>query len=178
MLLSGVDVATARRALKRALDRDGGPAVTIAISHPLESVVDAPQGMREVRFALDLKRSGAITQRVVCCSSVDDLGIYSVLFPLWGDPALTKFQSTLLGELEEYDRRRKSELIATLEAYLNVGGSLSEAAERLGIHRNTLSYRLQRIAELTQRDLSDPRERLLLQVALRARRMPPVSTHS
>ncbi len=115
---------------------------------------------------------------MVSCSSVDDLGIYSLLFPLWGNPALAAFQSTLLGQLEAYDRRRKSELIPTLEAYLTVGGALSEAADMLGIHRNTLSYRLQRIGELTQRNLGDPHERLLLQVALVARRMPPLPEKS
>ncbi|MGA7671359.1 MAG: helix-turn-helix domain-containing protein [Nitrolancea sp.] len=174
-LFSGLDANVAHDALKRALARPGAPPFTVAISHPLESVVNAPAGLREVRFALDLARDGAVAERVISCSSVDDLGIYSILFPLWGNSALEVFKSTLLGELEAYDRRRKSELIATLEAYLMVGGALSEAADRLQIHRNTLSYRLQRIGELTQRDLSDPRERLLLQVALIARHMPPLA---
>lgn len=178
VLFSGIDLANGRRALDHALARVGAPAVSIAISRPLDSVIDAPAGVRETRFALDLRRCGAIQHRVIFCSSVDDLGIYSLLFPLWGNPALAAFQSALLGQLEAYDRRRKSDLIPTLESYLTVGGALSEAAGRLGVHRNTLSYRLQRIEELTQRDLGDPRERLLLQVALMARRMPPLPEKS
>ena len=172
LLFSGIDADAARDSLKRALGRPGTPPLTVAISHPLESVVNAPSGLHETRFALDLARDGAVEERVISCSSVDDLGIYAILFPLWGNAALDAFKTTLLGELEEYDRRRKTELTPTLEAYLMVGGALSEAADRLQIHRNTLSYRLQRISELTQRDLSDPRQRLLLQVALIARRMP------
>ncbi len=178
MLLSGIDLESARRALKLALERDGAPPVSISLSHPLDTVVEAPAGVREARFALDLRRRGAIHHRVISCSSVDDLGVYSLLFPLWGSPALETFRSTLLGQLEAYDRRRKSKLITTLEAYLTVGGALSEAAEIVGIHRNTLSYRLQRISELTGRNLSDPHERLLLQVALATRHMPPVSEKS
>ncbi len=174
LLFSGMSPDTARDSLRRGVSRPGSPPLIIAISHPLESVVDAPAGLREARFALDLARDGAIDERVISCTSVDDLGIYSILFPLWGSSSLTTFKDTVLGKLEEYDRRRKSELTATLDAYLKAGGALSEAADGLQIHRNTLSYRLQRISELTQRDLSDPRERLLLQVALVARRMPPL----
>lgn len=173
LLCSGVDLEQARDSLRRALNRDRPADMTVALSHPLDSVVDAPLGVRETRFALDLKRRNAIQRRVIACSSVDDMGIYSLLFPLWGSEPLTAFTASLLGELEEYDQRRNSELVATLEAYLMAGGALLEAAEQLGIHRNTLSYRLQRIAELTGRDLGDTRERLMLQVALVARHMPP-----
>ena len=172
MLLAKIDGEDAKRALNRTLARDDTHSAVVALSNPLHSVVEAPAGLREARFALDLRRSGAISQRVISCASVDDLGLYEILFPLWGNPKLATFQSALLGELEEYDRRRKAELIPTLEAYLATGGALSEAATSLGIHRNTLSYRLQRIGELTGRDLGQPNERLLLQVALIARRMP------
>lgn len=178
VLYSGLDLIEARDSLRRALKRDRAPEMTIALSHPLESVVDAPMGVRETRFALDLKRREAIKRRVIACSSVDDMGIYSLLFPLWGSQALEAFSEALLGELEAYDHRRKSELIHTLDAYLMAGGALLEAAEHLQIHRNTLSYRLQRIGELTGRDLGDPRERLMLEVALVARRMPPPPDNS
>lgn len=171
VIFAGHMTDAAQRSLRQALERHG-PNAAIAVSRPLPSVALVPEGVREARFALNLRRQGAIGGPVIRCGSVDDLGLYALLYPLWGDGVLTKFTASLLGELDAYDRRRKSELIPTLEAYLSAGGALSEAAEALQIHRNTLSYRLQRIAELTQRDLSDPRERLLLQVALLARRMP------
>ena len=176
LLLAKVEVDAAKRALTRTLARDTTQSVAIALSTPLPSIVDAPAGLREARFALDLRRGGAISQRVIDCASVDDLGLYEILYPLWGNPTLAAFEAALLGELEEYDRRRKAELIPTLEAYLSAGGALSEAATNLGIHRNTLSYRLQRIGELTGRDLGQSNERLVLQIALIARRMPPYPT--
>jgi len=173
LLLPRIDLDEAKRALERTLARDASD-MTIALSRPLANVVRAPDGLREVRFMVDLRKHGALHGDVINCASVDDLGLYEILYPLWGNPALALFQSVLLGELEKYDRRRKAELVNTLEAYLTAGGALSEAAASLGIHRNTLSYRLQRIGELTGRDLSQSHERLLLQVALMARRMPPV----
>ncbi len=173
VLIGGRVPESAGRALLEQIERSSSPEVTVAFSQPLASVVDAPAGVRQARFALDLRRRGAIQQRVINCSNIDDLGVYALLYPLRDDPALDAFKTSLLGELEEYDRRRNSELIPTLEAYLRAGGALSGAADHLGIHRNTLSYRLQRISELTGRDLSDPEERLLLHIAVLALHMPP-----
>ncbi len=173
VLIGGRVSDAARRALQQQLDQLSPSESAVAFSEPLEGVVAAPAGVRQARFALELRRNSAIEQRVINCADVDDLGVYTLLYPLRDDPALAAFKSSLLGELDKYDQRRGSELISTLEAYLRAGGALSEAAEQLGIHRNTLSYRLQRISELTGRDLSDPGERLLLHLAVLSLRLPP-----
>jgi purine catabolism regulator len=55
-----------------------------------------------------------------------------------------------------------------LRAFLESGGSQVDASQRLGIHRNTLAYRLRRIGDLIGRDLGDPRTWLTLHLALRA----------
>lgn len=171
-LLSRVEPCAAAESLQRVLNRSRLDTVAIALSQPLSSVVQSPEGLRQARFALALRKAGALTGAVVRCDSVDDLGLYRLLYPLWGNPVVEQFRAALLGELDEYDRRRGSQLIETLDAYLSLGGALSDAAERLGIHRNTLSYRLQRISELTGRDLASPQDRLLLRVALVARHVP------
>lgn len=57
-------------------------------------------------------------------------------------------------------------LIETLDAYLDVGGVLEAAARRLFVHPNTVRYRLRRVSELTGRTASDPRDALVLRVAL------------
>jgi PucR family transcriptional regulator, purine catabolism regulatory protein len=150
--------------------------VPIALSEPVDSVVRVPDGLRQARFALALHKNGALVMPVIRCDSVDDLGFYSLLYPLWGDPVVERFRTALLGPLEEYDRRRGSRLIETLEAYLSLGGALTEAADQIGIHRNTLSYRLQRIGELTGRDLGSPQDRLLLQIALASRYLPDLES--
>jgi purine catabolism regulator len=79
------------------------------------------------------------------------------------------FASDLLEPLVAHDTKRGSDLIATLGAYLRGGGALAQAADTLGVHRNTLSYRLGRIEDLTGRDLADPRTQFLFQIALDAR---------
>lgn len=62
-------------------------------------------------------------------------------------------------------------LIATLDTYLDVGGVLEACARQLFVHPNTVRYRLRRITELTGRAPSDPRDALVLRVALAVGRL-------
>ena len=60
----------------------------------------------------------------------------------------------------------------TLLAFLQAGGSQVDAAARLGIHRNTLAYRLRRVAGATGADPTDPARRMAFHLALLASRLP------
>ena len=60
----------------------------------------------------------------------------------------------------------RPDLAATAVAYLDQAGNVVRAAAELGVHRQTLYYRLQRIEELTGLDLADGRDRLRLHLAL------------
>ena len=60
---------------------------------------------------------------------------------------------------------RGEDLVASLDAYYR-HGSIATAARALFVHRHTLEYRLKRIEDLVQADLSDPMTRLLMQLAL------------
>jgi purine catabolism regulator len=68
-----------------------------------------------------------------------------------------------------YDSERNAELVATLEGFFACHGNLSQTAARLHIHRNTLTYRLEQIATITQLDLDDPDARFSLHLALKLR---------
>ena len=73
---------------------------------------------------------------------------------------------TLIEPLEKHDRERRSDLVKTLKAYFDTGANVSEAADRLFLHRNSMIYRLARVEKLTGLDLKDPRARLALQLGL------------
>lgn len=62
---------------------------------------------------------------------------------------------------------RDTDYLRTLRAYFDAGCDVSEAAKRLQIHRNTLRYRLHRIEELCEVDLSDPAQRFLVELHTR-----------
>ncbi|MFC8571221.1 PucR family transcriptional regulator [Streptomyces sp. NPDC057245] len=63
------------------------------------------------------------------------------------------------------------ELARTAEVYLDRAGQAGRTAAELGIHRQTLYYRLSRVEQLTGLDLDDGEDRLLLHMALKAHRL-------
>ncbi|MEV5340007.1 helix-turn-helix domain-containing protein [Streptomyces sp. NPDC052676] len=63
------------------------------------------------------------------------------------------------------------ELARTAETYLDCAGQAGRTAAELGIHRQTLYYRLSRVEQLTGLDLDDGEDRLLLHMALKAARL-------
>ena len=98
-----------------------------------------------------------------------DLSVYRLLLQLEYHPELQTFKQEILGPLLAYEGG--SELLRTLEAYFDNNGNLSQAAEALYIHRNTLIYRMERIAEISGLDLDNTETRLAVQLALRIHRM-------
>jgi PucR family transcriptional regulator, purine catabolism regulatory protein len=98
-----------------------------------------------------------------------DLGLYQLLTALGTNPEAMRFFRKTLGRLIIHDDNKNAELVETLEAFFACHGNLSQTANRLHIHRNTLTYRLERISAITQLDLDDPDARFSLQLALKLR---------
>lgn len=98
-----------------------------------------------------------------------DLSVYRLLLQLEHSPELIAFQEEILGNLLATENPQ--EFLNTLEAFFAHNGNLSQTAEALYIHRNTLVYRLERIAAITNIDLDKPENRLAVQLALHIYRM-------
>ncbi|MFD7613839.1 PucR family transcriptional regulator [Streptomyces sp. NPDC059828] len=64
-----------------------------------------------------------------------------------------------------------AELVRTAEVFLDCAGQAGRAASELGIHRQTLYYRLSRVEQLTGLDLDEGEDRLLLHMALKSARL-------
>lgn len=77
------------------------------------------------------------------------------------------FVTATLGPLLEYDARRGTELVHTLESYFGCGGSLTRAKDELHLHVNTVVQRLDRIQALLGPDWNSPERVLELRLALR-----------
>ena len=71
----------------------------------------------------------------------------------------------------DYDIRRGTALVKTLEAYFGVGGGLAKAAEQLHVHVNTVTQRLERVGQLIGTDWQQPERALEVQLALRLHRL-------
>lgn len=102
---------------------------------------------------------------------IGDLGVYQLVLGLSDRDKLLAFRDQTLGKLIEYDDRQHADLIKTLEAFFNCHGNLSQTAELLIVHRNTLLYRMNRIEEIAEIDLDRPETRLALHLALTIRRL-------
>ncbi len=100
-----------------------------------------------------------------------DLGLYQFLSSLRTLPETEHFVQTTLADLQEYDATHHVELLDTLNAYFSCHGNISQTAALLQVHRNTLTYRLNRIAEIMYIDLEDPDVRFGLQLALKLRHL-------
>lgn len=98
-----------------------------------------------------------------------DLSVYRLLFQLEGNPELEAFCREALGPLLEYEGG--GDLLETLEAFCERLGNLSQTAEKLFIHRNSLLYRMERISQIAGLDMNNPDTRLSVHLALKVRKM-------
>jgi len=73
--------------------------------------------------------------------------------------------------VQELLRPTHRELARTAEVFLDCAGQAGRAAAALGIHRQTLYYRLSRVERLTGLDLDEGEDRLLLHMALKTARL-------
>ncbi len=92
------------------------------------------------------------------------IGPYRLLTALPPDTAQDPAVRTLLSPAHQ-------ELARTAEVYLDRAGQAGRTAAELGIHRQTLYYRLSRVEQLTGLDLADGEDRLLLHMALKGARL-------
>lgn len=74
--------------------------------------------------------------------------------------------------LQQSDTESGTVYVETLRAYLDAFGSIPRASEALGVHPNTLRYRLRRALELADLDLEDGDERVVVELGLRLLRDP------
>lgn len=70
-------------------------------------------------------------------------------------------------KLREADEKNHTEYVATLKVYLEHHLSATQASKQMFVHRSTFLYRIERIRELLQSDLTDPEELFYLELSLR-----------
>ena len=139
-----------------------GALVTCGLSERTDRPELAPQALLQAQHAIDLGiRLGRAGQTI----SYAELGIYRLLLQIGDMHQLWRFAEDVLGALIYYDARHKLDLVGTLSIYLNQHESLKQTARVLRVHVNTVSYRIQRIEQLTSLDLANPDDRLSAHVA-------------
>ncbi|MER6196630.1 helix-turn-helix domain-containing protein [Streptomyces sp. NPDC001586] len=135
--------------------------MTAGVADPVRGLAELPaaweQAVAAARAAVAQPRLGPVAQWSA-------IGPYRLLATLAADPVDDPAVRTLLTPAHR-------ELARTAEVFLDCAGQAGRAAAALGIHRQTLYYRLARVEQLTGLDLDEGEDRLLLHMALKAARL-------
>jgi len=150
--------AAVRRELESGL---AGFALTVARSRPATDPADLHRAGAEALLAANVAEARGLET-----VSFEETGAYRLLLPAMSeDPGeLQGFFDETVARLVEYDEQYETELVRTLETFLDADGNVARTAEKLFTHRHTIRYRLDRVRELSGLDVSstDGRERLSL----------------
>ncbi|ERH57783.1 PucR family transcriptional regulator [Pseudomonas simiae] len=131
-----------------------------AAAHPPAHLAQAQD---EARQALAAARR--FSERAGLCV-YDELGVLKLLSGVRDRALLDQFLNERLGPLLRHDLHHGPNLMPTLEAWFHENGNLVAAAQRLAVHRNTLTHRVQRIEALCGLTLDNAYDRLDIGIAL------------
>ena len=92
-----------------------------------------------------------------------------------GTGELESFYEETVAPLAEYDEQYETELVTTIEAYLDNDGNVTPTAQQLFTHRHTVRYRLERVRELSGHDITSTEGRERLSLGLKAMRVLGIS---
>jgi GAF domain-containing protein/sugar diacid utilization regulator len=150
--------------LGRQMRTEHGIRLSIGIGNQCQSINDYRRGFAEASEALqmgqNLNHDGGVTH-------FNDLGVYRYLYKIARMDDLRDMYQDQVARIATYDRRKGTDLLDTLETYLECAGNLTKTSNRLFVHRNTLIQRLERLQSLCDIDLQDRSNWLTLQVAIK-----------
>lgn len=150
----------ADRLARTLMDELSGRLVLVGGSSRCAEARGLTVAYRESLIALDvvrqLGRSGAVVY--------DRAGVVGMLLSLRHEAGMQRFLELNLGDLLR--EKQRDLLLETLRAFFDANCSQEAAAQRLGVHRKTISYRLEKVSELTGLDLSTHDDRLVADLSL------------
>lgn len=117
----------------------------------------------QARSICQLQRTGNIDSSLYF---YPDLGLYRILMGIEDKDIIRDFYSNTLKPIISYDKKKDTDLAFVLKTYLKNNGSVKDTASELYVHRNTINYKLKKIEELTNMNLSNVNDRLELLLAL------------
>jgi sugar diacid utilization regulator len=173
VLVPGGDDAVAKRAAEGVLRelQAGLPGHSFAVGRS-----------RVAADPLDLHRAGNEALLAVNVAEGDpehpllafeQTGAYRLLLSAMSeDPAeLQRFYAETVEPLVAYDEQYETELVRTVEAFLDNDGNVAGTAQKLFTHRHTIRYRLERVRELSGLDVGSTDGREKLSLGLKAMRV-------
>lgn len=159
---SSVEVVKPLRAALSSLS--GEPPLTAGVGRPRKGPEGLARTLTEARQACLLAGTGARGVRV---AHIDELDLQQLLADWYSQESFQTYARQILKPLHD---RGDTQLVRTVEAYLEHESSASSTAAHLGIHRNTVAERIARAESLLDVNLALPDHRLVVQLACRTLR--------
>jgi sugar diacid utilization regulator len=182
VLVPGADAEAAQRAgdalLKELTASLPGHTFALGRSRLATDPADLPRAGNEALLAANVAEGDTTAPddedagpaRVM---AFDDTGAYRLLLSAMSeDPAeLQRFYAETIEPLVAYDEQYETDLVVTVEAFLDADGNVAGTASRLFTHRHTIRYRLERVRELSGLDVGSTDGREKLSLGLKAMRV-------
>lgn len=141
-----------------------------------EPVVEVPMGLSpfftnveeigdRIEQAASILELGRLNNKSKLVLSEHDIGFDAFVWQLFNTPQARAYAGLALRPLEQHP-----ELMQTLETYFGANGNVTNTAEILVVDRRTITYRLERISDLLGCSVSNMETRVLLYLALKARK--------
>jgi purine catabolism regulator len=143
--LGGGDLPPLLEAVRR-IQGELETQVAIGVSSVCRTAANFPAGFEE---AQDAVVAATVLREAPAVVVYDELGPYKYLLRMSGDSGVRDPYRDAVARLAEYDERRSTSLVRTLEEFLRRRGSVRATAEALYVHPNTLRQRLRRIGEIS-----------------------------
>jgi len=162
-------VERAARALARELAASlPGFHLTVAHSRWVADPADLFRAGQEGLLAVNVAEAEGLE-----LLAFEDTGSYRLLLPAMSEESgeLQRFYTETVAPLAAYDEQYDTELVKTIEAYLENDGNVTPTADQLFTHRHTIRYRLERVKELCGHDLTSTQGREKLGLGLKAMRV-------
>ena len=142
--------------------------IRVGVGGAFEELTGIGASYRQARAAMELAHRAGYP---AVLADYDDWRIDDFLTQASGALELAPFVDPLVGRMVEHDRTEGTQLVSTLEAYLRCANNAQAAARMLGVHKNTMYARLERIQELFDVDLGSGETCFSLALGLRMRRV-------
>lgn len=138
-----------------------GETITMGCGKLTKSVRCIYKSYRQANAIQKLQENAKVDPSLVFYS---DMGIYKLLMGIEDKDIILEYYDRTIRPLLDYDQKNDSDLAVVLRCYLNNNGSVKETADQLYVHRNTINYKLNKISEILDMDLSQLDSRLQLNV--------------
>lgn len=144
-------------------DHLGANAAIVGLSQPFTALGRVTDAVRESRWALEAAR----TEPSRRSTYGEDAGVFLPRTVAEGQAVVDR----VLGRLVEYDEQHNADLVRSLEVFFEANKSWQDGARTLGVHKQTLVYRMHKVEDLTGRNLRNFSDQAELFLALRTLRL-------